>query len=263
MALAVLIFSEGFYLNNHNFVLPVSSSTVGLRVWRFFGSNQLLWRRPNAKAEEQYWRNVWGREESSQSIFERWFSYARDVSKAITKQVGLQKFLAAPKMVSFSQLPTVEKDTISNAARKLVGPFYFLTTIEWWNTTKSISNIWQHFLCLLFEGIAEICMKYNSHNVFMRADQDRTSSFCQVGGVFCPILQVCTSKSCPEISISCIFLQSPQQVDMKNVVKCWNHSRNIPCIEIKGKDYSHNIGLPHQIFWHSVAPEKRLQYIPC
>ena len=47
-------------LNNHIFVLPVSSSTVGLRVWRFFGSNQLLWRRPNAKAEKQCWRNVWG-----------------------------------------------------------------------------------------------------------------------------------------------------------------------------------------------------------
>ena len=45
-----------------------------------------------------------------------------------------------------------------------------------------------------------------------------------------------SSKNHREISISCIFLQSPHQVDMKRVVK-WrkdfllygHHSRNIPC----------------------------------
>ena len=30
-----------------------------------------------------------------------------------------------------------------------------------------------------------------------------------------------SSKSHRENSISCIFLESPHQVDMKNVVKCW------------------------------------------
>ena len=30
-----------------------------------------------------------------------------------------------------------------------------------------------------------------------------------------------SSKSHPENSISCIFLESPHQVDMKSIVKCW------------------------------------------
>ena len=32
-----------------------------------------------------------------------------------------------------------------------------------------------------------------------------------------------SSKSHLENSISCIFLESPHQVDMKNVVKCYKH----------------------------------------
>jgi hypothetical protein len=32
-----------------------------------------------------------------------------------------------------------------------------------------------------------------------------------------------SSKSHRENSISCIFLESPHQVDMKNVVKCYKH----------------------------------------
>ena len=34
--------------------------------------------------------------------------------------------LAAPKMVSFSQLPAVKKGTIFGVVRKLFGPFYFV-----------------------------------------------------------------------------------------------------------------------------------------
>jgi hypothetical protein len=33
-------------------------------------------------------------------------------------------------MVSFSQLPAVKKDTIFGAARKFLGPSYFMTALE-------------------------------------------------------------------------------------------------------------------------------------
>ena len=32
-----------------------------------------------------------------------------------------------------------------------------------WNTIKIISNIWYHFPCLIDEGIAKTCKKYNSY----------------------------------------------------------------------------------------------------
>ena len=51
-------------------------------------------------------------------------------TKAVTKQEGPKKFLAAPKMVSFSQLPAVKKDTIFGAARKKFGPSFFVTALE-------------------------------------------------------------------------------------------------------------------------------------
>ena len=38
-------------------------------------------------------------------------------------------FLAAPKMVSFSQLPAVKKDTIFDAGRKFFGPSYFVMAL--------------------------------------------------------------------------------------------------------------------------------------
>ena len=85
---------------------------------------------------------------------------------------------------------------------------------------------------LLDEGIAKICKKFNSHNGFLRTDQGRAKNNCQIGF---RILQV-SSKSHCEISISCIFLQSPHQVEMRNIVKCFKgfflafqYSRNIPC----------------------------------
>ena len=51
--------------------------------------------------------------------------------------------------------------------------------LEWWNTSKSLSNIWRHFSCLLDKGTAKICMKFNSHNGFLRADQGIAKNCCQ------------------------------------------------------------------------------------
>ena len=42
----------------------------------------------------------------------------------------LKNFLAAPKMVSISQLPAVKKDLIFGAARKFFGPSYFVTALD-------------------------------------------------------------------------------------------------------------------------------------
>ena len=40
-------------------------------------------------------------------------------------------------MVSFSQLPAVKKDTIFGAARKFLGPSYFVTALV--HTTKKVA----------------------------------------------------------------------------------------------------------------------------
>ena len=42
--------------------------------------------------------------------------------------------------------------------------------LEYWNTQKSVWRIWQHFSCLLDEGIPKIWKKLNSHGGFLRAD---------------------------------------------------------------------------------------------
>ena len=39
--------------------------------------------------------------------------------------------------------------------------------LEWWNRTKSLSSIWQHFSCLLDEGIPKIWNKLNFHHGFL------------------------------------------------------------------------------------------------
>ena len=62
--------------------------------------------------------------------------------------------------------------------------------LEWWNITKSLSNIWQRFWCLLDKGTAKICKNFNSHDGFLRADQGRAKNCCQIGRIGCPILQV-------------------------------------------------------------------------
>ena len=46
----------------------------------------------------------------------------RSWCKAVTNQEEPKKILGAPKMVVFSQLPAVKKDTIFGAARKFFGP---------------------------------------------------------------------------------------------------------------------------------------------
>ena len=43
--------------------------------------------------------------------------------------------------------------------------------IEQKNTIKSLSNIWQHFSCLLDEGDCKMCNKFHSQKGFFRADQ--------------------------------------------------------------------------------------------
>ena len=62
--------------------------------------------------------------------------------------------------------------------------------LEWWNTTKSLSNIWQYFSCLLDEGIPKIWKKLTSHGAFLKADQGRAKMCCQMGWIGCAILQV-------------------------------------------------------------------------
>ena len=93
------------------------------------------------------------------------------------------------------------------------------TFLEWRNTTKTLSNIWQRFSCLLDEGITKLCKKFNSKDSFLRTDQDRVLYY--LAG---------SSKK------SCIFLQSHHQVYMNSFL--WNlwkifavflHSINILC----------------------------------
>ena len=58
------------------------------------------------------------------------------------------------------------------------------------NTQKSVWMIWQHFSCLLDEGIPKIWKKLNSHGGFLRADQGRAEMCCQMGWIGSAILQV-------------------------------------------------------------------------
>ena len=91
-----------------------------------------------------------------------------------------------------------------------------------WNTQKSIWRIWQRFLCLLDEGIQKIWKKLNSHDGFLSYLQSSTANSARLAAHFCPAL-VLPSKRHHENSISFIFLESPHQVDMKNVVICYKH----------------------------------------
>ena len=62
--------------------------------------------------------------------------------------------------------------------------------LEWWNRSKSLSSIWQHFSCLLDEGIPKLWKKLNSHGGFLRADQGRAKMCCPMSWIGCAILQV-------------------------------------------------------------------------
>ena len=76
---------------------------------------------------------------------------------------------------------------------------FFMST--WWGDSKSMEEI--EFSRWLFEGRPR-----QGKNVL----PDGLNWLCYFAG---------SSKSHRENSISCIFLESPHQVDMKNVVKCY------------------------------------------
>ena len=78
---------------------------------------------------------------------------------------------------------------------------FFMST--WWGDSKNIEEI--EFSRWLFEGRPR-----QGKNVL----PDGLNWLCYLAG---------SSKSHCENSISCIFLESPHQVDMKNVVKCYKH----------------------------------------
>ena len=76
---------------------------------------------------------------------------------------------------------------------------FFMST--WWGDSKNMEEI--EFSRWLFEGRPR-----QGKNVL----PDGLNWLCYFAG---------SSKSHRENSISCIFLESPHQVDMKNVVKCY------------------------------------------
>ena len=90
--------------------------------------------------------------------------------------------------------------------------------LEHWNSQKKCYNIWQRFSYLLDEWIEKICKKNFFHDGFLSYLQNSTANSAHLAAHFLP----CFSLPCHhENSISSIFLESPDQVDMKNVVKCW------------------------------------------
>ena len=66
-------------------------------------------------------------------------------------------------------------------------------------------------ICYFYEGIAKRFkkLKYVSQYFF---EQERTANPANLTAIFLPVL------TCPQTAK---FLQSPYQVDMKNVAKCW------------------------------------------
>ena len=83
--------------------------------------------------------------------------------------------------------------------------------LEWWDAT-----IWKHFSRLLDERIAEMREKFNYHNGFFRANQDRAKIFCQIGWIGCPILQV-AQKAMVIFHFLLIFLKSSHE----KIVNYW------------------------------------------
>ena len=88
--------------------------------------------------------------------------------------------------------------------------------LEYWNTPKSVWTICQRFSCLLHERNPKIWKKLNSDDGFLSYLQNSAANSAHLAAHFCPAL-VCPQKA------YCIFLESPHQVDMKNVVKCYKH----------------------------------------
>ena len=93
--------------------------------------------------------------------------------------------------------------------------------LEYWNTHKSLCRIWQHFSCLLDEGIPKIWEKLNPHDGCFSYLQNSTANSAHLAAHFCKAL-VCPRKATMRIQfLPSIFLKSPHQVDMKNVVKSY------------------------------------------
>ena len=76
----------------------------------------------------------------------------------------------------------------------------------------------------------------NSHDDFLSYLQNSTANSAHLAAHFCPAL-VCPQKANMRIQFSSIFLGSPHQVDMKNIVKFSKHffcvfqySRNSQCL---------------------------------
>ena len=76
---------------------------------------------------------------------------------------------------------------VKNWSKLLTDNWEFL---EYWNTQKSVWRIWQHFSCLLDEGIPKIWKKLNRHSCFLRADLGSAKMCYQMGWIGCAILQV-------------------------------------------------------------------------
>ena len=60
--------------------------------------------------------------------------------------------------------------------------------LEWWNTTKTLSNIWQSFSCLLDEGNEKNTRNFIVTMAFLRTKIGQKC--CQMGWIGCPILHV-------------------------------------------------------------------------
>ena len=70
--------------------------------------------------------------------------------------------------------------------------------LEYWITQKSVWRIWQHFLCLLDEGIPKIWKKLNSHDGFLSYLQNSIANSAHLAAHFCPAL-VCPQKATVKI----------------------------------------------------------------
>jgi hypothetical protein len=68
---------------------------------------------------------------------------------------------------------SLKKNMIDSLLQKiiiLIWEIVHCELLEYWSTQKSVWRIWQHFSCLLDEGIPKVWKKLNSHGGFLRAD---------------------------------------------------------------------------------------------
>ena len=92
--------------------------------------------------------------------------------------------------------------------------------LVWSNITKSLSNIWQVFSCLLPKEIAKISIKLKSHDGLQGMIANQAHLL-----IFNPVLKKNYHRF---YYIFGTFLQSRHQLDMKTNVKCWKYLFGIP-----------------------------------